>query len=188
MTVIGIAGQAEAGETTLANRLATFGRCRVLPFAEPLKRMLTELGVPRENIYGSFKDAPCPELCGKSGREAMQTLGTDWGRKLISPQLWVNAWLRRAIEATSKGECVIVDDVRFPEEAAAVKSLGGIVVYVDRLGAKTYEHPSESSLSEYKFDRTIQNPENQGFESSEVLAIWSLAGNRDYSSTILPRR
>ena len=60
----------------------------------------------------------------------MQTLGTEWGRAL-SPNLWIETWA-----ASLAGlDRVVADDVRFENEAAAVRALGGVVLRVERAGA-----------------------------------------------------
>ncbi len=59
----------------------------------------------------------------------MQTLGTEWGRTL-APDLWVNAWCRSIVGLKR----VVADDVRFDNEVAAVRALGGMVFEVRRLG------------------------------------------------------
>jgi hypothetical protein len=57
-------------------------------FADPLKDMLvTGLSVTRErDLDGPHKHDPT-NYGGKSPRELMQTLGTEWGRELIDPDI-----------------------------------------------------------------------------------------------------
>jgi hypothetical protein len=61
-----------------------FARVR---FAGPLKAMMAALGCTNAEIDGDRKEVPCDLLGGKSPRWAMQTLGTEWGRKLIGDDL-----------------------------------------------------------------------------------------------------
>jgi hypothetical protein len=71
----------------------------------------------------------------------MQTLGTEWGRDLIGPDLWVRAW-KAALPAGD----VTVDDCRFPNEVVAVEAEGGIVVRIERgVAAVAASHVSESN-------------------------------------------
>ena len=90
--IIGLTGLAGSGETTVARHLMGmhgFVRHRM---AEPLKSMLKALGLTEQQIDGDLKEVPCELLGGKTPRHAMQTLGTEWGRDLISQNLWVKAW------------------------------------------------------------------------------------------------
>ena len=73
------------------------------------------------------KEFPSDILNGLTPRYAMQTIGTDWGRKMIGDSLWVNAWRN----TLPKGN-IVVDDVRFENEADAVRELGGLVVRLTR--------------------------------------------------------
>ena len=58
----------------------------------------------------------------------------------------------------------IITDVRFPNEAQAIKDRGGIVIRVNRLDVDKFTtnfpqtlHPSETALDDYKFDHVIDN-------------------------------
>jgi hypothetical protein len=85
----------------------------------------------------------------------MQTLGTEWGRQLISPTLWVDAWMAAAL--TARG-AVIADDVRFADEADAVRALGGIVVLIRRTdGEPTIHNQHASEQLDLVADVTIDN-------------------------------
>lgn len=129
--VIGLCGPEGAGKTTAGKILAETYDGQVRPFAEPLKQMLLALGVPKRNLYGTpaEKLEPVSLLGGKTGRHAAQTLGTEWGRQQHDEELWVRAWRLRI-----EGEVapVIADDLRFLNEAAAVRSLGGEIICVVR--------------------------------------------------------
>ena len=126
-TVVGLCGAAGSGKTTAAAYLAErFGFERVR-FAGPLKDMLRVLGLGDDEIEGGSKEKPSALLLGKTPRQAMQWLGTEWGRNLIGEDFWVNAWGTRAFRFPS----VVAEDVRFKNEADAIRRMGGIVVRID---------------------------------------------------------
>lgn len=151
--VIGFAGSMYAGKSTAAARLVSrFGFHRVR-FAGPLKAMMAALGLSHEEIEGSLKETPSELLCGKTPRWAMQSIGTEWGRNLIGSELWVNAWRR----AASGYELVVADDVRFPNEAEAIKSAGGVLIRVDRPIANTDRLAHASETQVFKCDRVLIN-------------------------------
>lgn len=82
------------GKTTSAEYLRAFGFKR-LSFAGPLRRMvavlLTELGYDYDQLdtlLGLNKEQPLPSL-GVSSRDLMRTLGTEWGRQCVHPQIWL---------------------------------------------------------------------------------------------------
>lgn len=127
--LIAFTGYMGSGKTTAAEILAQHHRFKRHPFAAPLKKMIEQLGVPRDHIYGGRKGEPLSMLGGKSARHAMQTLGTEWGRHMICDDLWIRAW-----ERTLPHGDVVVDDLRFANEAAVVRRLGGLVVRIFRHG------------------------------------------------------
>lgn len=140
--VIGFCGAIGAGKTTAAQHLVDRHGLERVRFAGPLKSMMRALGLSEREIDGDLKETPSALLCGRTPRHAMQTLGTEWGRDLVAPDLWISVWRRQAIAACSRGG-VVADDVRFPNEVAAIRALGGIVVRVDRPGTATSGHASE---------------------------------------------
>lgn len=143
--IIGLCGLAGAGKSTVARHLADKHGYVLVPFAGPFKAMARAFGLTQREMAGDLKEAPCETLCGKTPRQFMQWLGTEFGREMIGPEIWVNAW-RRGIEQANidaiadmcdadARALVVSDDVRFANEAAAVRALGGVVLRIERPGA-----------------------------------------------------
>lgn len=146
--IVGLAGRAHSGKSSAASALQgmNFATIHVFSFAAPLKRMLLALGLTEAQLYGSVADKTTPSdlLCGKTPREAMITLGTEWGREMIGPNLWVNALKHRV--GNSSASLIIIDDVRFQSEVQAIRELGGLVLGIHRPGLASVApgHISES--------------------------------------------
>jgi dephospho-CoA kinase len=158
--IIGLCGAEGAGKSSVARRLAAVHAAEIIPFAKPLKDMLIALGVPPESLYGTpeQKEEPLDILCGKSGRYAAQRLGTEFGRNLIGPDIWVNAWTERVI--SSRAPTIVADDLRFHNEAETVRVLGGFVICVRNTRAAVVDrnkaHPSQRWW-DIRSDFTIDN-------------------------------
>jgi len=87
-------------------------------------------------------------------RELLQKLGTDALRDNLHYNVWVNA----LFADYSVHEDWIITDVRFPNEAKAIKDRGGKIIRVDRPFYKPINnHPSEVSLDNWEFDYKIGN-------------------------------
>lgn len=161
--VVAFIGPIGCGKSTAANCIKQLGYHRI-SFADPLKQMLMTLGLTYEQVYGGEKEIASPLLCGQTPRHAMQTLGTEWGRKLIANDLWVRAWQHRC----QSHQLVTVDDLRFPNEYKMVKALNGVVIGIVRPGeiAQT-AHESEA----YKFepDNVIMNTSTLNRFTRDVL-------------------
>ena len=142
-----LTGSAGSGKSTVASALAAMYGARVVKFASPLKAMLRAIGLADAHIEGELKEKPCDLLGGQTPRHAMQTLGTEWGRGLISNDIWVEAWTREVLGVLAEGSCVIVDDCRFENELDAALSMGGYVLRLERDGAGAGNHASESGLA-----------------------------------------
>jgi hypothetical protein len=146
------------GKTTVADLLIEHQR---VSFAAPLKRavsyMLSELGLDGFRYVYTDKEAIIPEL-GVSARHMMQTLGTEWGRACIHPDFWVMIARAEAQRILADGGSVVIDDVRFPNEATMIRELGGELWRIDRPGVSyDGDHSSESGLEDIAPDRVIVN-------------------------------
>ena len=146
------------GKTTVANLLIEHER---VSFAAPLKRavwnMLNDLGLEGFRYVYTDKEAIIPEL-GVSVRHMMQTLGTEWGRACIHPDFWVMIARAETQRIMADDRSVVIDDVRFPNEAEMVFELGGELWRIDRPGV-SYDgsHESEGGLESITPDRVIVN-------------------------------
>lgn len=90
----------------------------------------------------------------------LQWWGTEY-RRSQNQNYWVDQW-RAAIN--SKADIVLSTDMRFTNEAAAVKSVGGFTIQVNRKNidgtrfldpTRPANHPSETQLDGYNFDYEI---------------------------------
>ncbi len=152
-SLIALSGRAGSGKSTVADVLVNEAGFVRVKFASALKAMLTALyetaGFAQEEIddrlEGHLKERPCAVLGGQTPRFAMQTLGTEWGRSVISPSLWTNI-TRATIRANlNAGQSVVVDDLRFPNELALIEDMGGETATIVRgLGDEFTDHISES--------------------------------------------
>jgi predicted kinase len=156
MTVLGIVGLKGSGKGVVAARLVTKHNFKVVKFADPLKDMLRVLGLNDYDLEGEGKEKANGLVCGRTPRHAMQTLGTEWGRNHIGDEIWIEAWLRRAVAVQ---ENVVADDVRFGNEAAAIKAANGLLVKVvpQDNNFPTQNHPSETEVNSIFTDFVIMN-------------------------------
>lgn len=159
--IIGLYSPApQSGKSTVASELEQRGYV-IVPFAETLKLMLIpmleSLGYDRQGANYLVHQAKQVVVgdAGVSVRHMLQTLGTEWGRSCIHPEIWVRSWKGRAQQYSA----VVADDVRFPNEAAMIKLLGGEMWRIERPGVpREHGHASEGSLDGYDdFDRFITN-------------------------------
>ena len=151
--MIGLIGRAGAGKTFVANELFTMNQqVSIVSFAAQLRAELeAQLGVEPGTTW--LWDKPLsPAL-----RWILQQYGTNY-RRAQDPDYWVKKGMAVAEMYEAEGRLAVFDDVRFPNEANAIVGTGGLIVRVvateatrrERLGELPPDHPSETSLDDYK--------------------------------------
>lgn len=154
--IVGITGRAGAGKDTVAAILRDHHRFATMQFAAPLKTMLCSLlNVPKEAWEDrEWKETVIPEL-GVSPREMAQTLGTEWGRNCCGKNFWVKIGMHNAKSIGSELRkiddryTICFTDVRFENEADAIRSEGGYIIHIHRPGhdgGTKFQHPSEDGI------------------------------------------
>lgn len=150
--IIGLSGYARTGKDTVADILVETYGFRRIAFADKLKAVAYDLnpfihggggGMRRlqaeVNDFGWEKAKERPEV-----RRILQALGQAV-RENVGTQVWVDA----ALDALADDQPAVITDVRYPNEAGAVRARGGIVVRVLRLGVTAVnDHVSESAMDD----------------------------------------
>lgn len=170
MRVIGLVGKKRSGKDTAADWM-TKG-CPLsakIAFADPLKNaMVALLGCKSvEDMEAEFgKEDPIPFLGGVSLRKMYQTLGTEWGRRLIHSHLWIKLMDRRLDQLEKEGfELVVVSDVRFENEAEYLRNRGARMVHIVRPDPQELKpwwtrwrtHASEKGVKPERWETVIHN-------------------------------
>lgn len=130
--VLLITGPAGSGKSTVWRRmraLQEMDEAQMLrKFAGPLKEMIMSgFGLGYDHTEGLLKEVPLSQFGGVTPRHMMQTLGTDWGRTLIHPDLWAMAAVaevNKLIEERSSEFntlTVVFDDARFGNEISLMR-------------------------------------------------------------------
>lgn len=157
-TIIGITGPAGAGKDTAAQVLIDVRGYQRMSFADPIKAMLAAgLGLTPEQLNDpAGKEAPIDWIIGQTPRQLMQTLGTEWGRQLVHPDIWVRA-MARMIES-SPAQRIVIPDVRFENEAHAIRQMGGKIIRLEgRHNPTVPGHISESGIEPNPADWPLRN-------------------------------
>lgn len=184
--IIGLTGAAGSGKDTAARIIVAGHSACAYAFADPLRSMLAILigyaigydDTPENWLTDrELKEREIPVI-GASGRRLMQTLGTEWGRKLINPSLWIDLMRARIADASehprvARGEVpIIITDVRFDNEAQLIRELGGEVWLMLGRHQTVADHPSENGVSAHLVDRQIDNSGDLEHLRDQIGAAW----------------
>lgn len=152
--IIGFTGKKQSGKTTCCGYLDNFSiQSFKGALTEELKQNFPDLLQELSESY----EMPLDDLFLEKPslvRKLMQNYGTDVRRK-DDDNYWTNRWLERAkfIEGN-----IAVDDVRFLNEAKAVKDMGGVIIRVVRpSGNDNDQHISEVEQEQIEADYEIIN-------------------------------
>jgi hypothetical protein len=156
-TYVGICGFAQSGKDTLATQLRTRLGFEVRAFGDALRGMLYDIN-PVVDWGGFSRSRRIQEIVDLIGwedakkiypevRELLQRLGTEGGRRHIGEDVWV-----RSLFEKPHSSMLVIPDVRFPNEALAIKERGGVVVRIVRAGnSPVNAHVSETAYSDQDF-------------------------------------
>ena len=157
--LIGLHGRKGTGKDTVALLLSrSYGFAR-LSFAAPLKDMIAiGFGVRRADFEGEAKEIVIPWI-GKSPRELLQSLGTEWGRARIAQDIWVRHAERRLAGQLRHRMRSVITDCRFEDEAAWIRAQGGTVWHIERAAAPRGDlNASERGIGFFSTtDRAVPN-------------------------------
>jgi hypothetical protein len=188
--IVGLAGYATAGKDSAADALVERAGFVKIAFADSLRACAVALDpivghqvVEEEYEPGRFGPVVTPirytEAIDRHGyieakarypelRRTLQRLGTEVGREIIGPDVWVDATFNLLGESGD----VAIADMRFPNEAKAVKARGGIAVRVDRPGVgPANDHPSEMALDDWPFDARVGNGSTLEALGDEIMDV-----------------
>jgi hypothetical protein len=155
---------AQSGKSTVTRQLAEL--CPTTTFVNvkiswPLKAPLYAMGLTEAHVEGAEKDMPLAQLGGRSPRDYL----IDMAKQMFAhygPDVLANLAAVRIARELAKGNHVVVDDVRTPDDYAMVRRFGGSEVWrlwrpkpgqvVDTTGARI-----EGMLEGHAFDLRLDN-------------------------------
>jgi len=115
------------GKSTICRNAGDF---EVESFAEPLYRMIGEMlgshQLVAEMRERNTKHEPIADAGGKTLRQLLQTLGTEWGRETV----YENIWCDRLFRLHGHKKNLAIDDLRFENEYEAALERDALFVRV----------------------------------------------------------
>lgn len=160
MKIIGLIGKKESGKTTLAAIINKWIRnentsCYFLQFAGILKTMILKAKICDEEELYHVKTS--------FSREIMQKIGTNIIREQIDKNFFCKKMIQE-LKALIKEDpiyenaIVIIDDIRFENEADLIRDVGGILFRIVRpTWGDPDEHRSETEGDKISTSVTIFN-------------------------------
>lgn len=154
--LIGLTGLKQTGKTTAGDFLAHKYSFHHTSFAAPMRKFALDVLCMNETQLEFSKEQPLTFLDGKvTPRKFLQQLGTEFGRNMIHPDLWVRSCLMK-IDMNKR---TVVSDCRFDNEAHAIRAMGGRIIEITRRGQGNSgdTHASEAGIHPALIDHTISN-------------------------------
>ena len=138
MQLIGLTGRAGCGKNTVADFLCETHGFVQIALADPLRDGLKAmLGVTTEQLSRRDLTEARIDWIGRSPRELMQSLGTEWGREQVATDLWLRVAAQRIERIKASPPClhvagIVVSDIRYENEANWLSNLGGKLWLIKR--------------------------------------------------------
>ena len=174
--IVGLCGTAGSGKDAAAAHLTAHHGYTRRAFADPMRTALYALDPLVTTGAAVFRLAELVDRVGWDAakqhpdvRRMLQRFGTEVGRDQWGEDFWV----QRATGDLHPGDAVVFTDVRFPNEAAAVAALGGIVVEIRRPGvhleATVAAHASEAMA--FDRDAVVVNDDTLATLHERLMAV-----------------
>jgi hypothetical protein len=180
--LIGLTGHLRSGKDTVADMFVHYAGYTKLGFADALRRAALALD-PFVAMNPFHKLLRLSEVVnGPMGwtqakeeipevRQLLQRLGTEVGRDILGPNVWVQAFDRERyrLSLLEGAQRFVVPDVRFRNEADYVKdTYGSVLIRVLRPGFGGDKHPSETEQDTISVDGDILNESSIGALQASV--------------------
>ena len=164
-TIIGLAGKKRSGKTSAAQAILEIPNRRMIRvgFADPIKSEVAKIfGRTQEQEKSVIR--PVYQAVGEA---AKKLYGEDYWRNLL-----VDMWKTRL---SNHYDYLIIDDVRFPEEAKMIKEMGGQVWRVLRPETDNHgdNHISETEVDKIKPTLTLTNEKKLENFIDQVLVTFN---------------
>lgn len=149
MKIIGLSGKMGSGKTTLAKHIMNKYEDVVV------EKVAADLYAIQDFIYKRTGLT----MVGEKDRDLLIAIGM-WGRSKSS-SLWTDSCFNRIYKLSNN--VVIIDDIRFPEEAMAVEKMGGTLIRIEgvqrgpNVDPKSFTSSSECALDNWDFKHRISN-------------------------------
>lgn len=164
LRLIGLTGRARSGKDTVGQMLKEEFKAALFSFAQPIRDGLAAMvpGLGYDHFHGDKKEKVLYPY-GKSPRQMMQYLGTEWGRNLINENMWLLIAQAKIDEVREQFRHVVITDVRFENEAKFIRDQGGVIWHIERADAPQINaHASENGVAFMHGDVLISN--NHGLD------------------------
>lgn len=173
--ILGITGKMFSGKDTVAEFLHfAFRNSRITSFAYPMKQMMIDyFGFTYEDLYTVEGKNRYNEFWGMTNREALQKIGTECFRNNFHVDTWLKTMEVNIINDLTP--IIIIPDVRFPNEAELINSLGGSILKIVRddvvRDPSQMTHASETMIDQIPHDMLLVNDKDRTalFETSLYL-------------------
>lgn len=164
--LIGFVAGKQVGKTLASQYLCEHYGYTKLSFSDPLKHALQKIfGFSDEQLWGNEKEK-IDKYWGISPRFALQFIGTDLFRNQIKekiPHIGDNIWImimeKNIKQLLENGSSIVVDDIRFPNEAELISKLGGTLYRIVRpsITQTIDSHSSEQMNQLIDTDAVVNN-------------------------------
>ena len=155
--IIGFSGRAGAGKSTAAEHFEGRGFTRDA-YAKTMKEAVSIMfGIPLEILQADIvTKSQIDPYWGMTYRQILQLFGTEACRNVFGVDIWERILWRRYSD-NSVPRDIVIDDVRFENEAEAIITRGGFVIEILRDGGITDSHTSENGLPKELIWASIEN-------------------------------
>lgn len=181
---IALVAKRKSGKSTVADMLVRSHGYRRMSLAGPLKDSAVDMLNRWLDGQGTHRGRPYVTRSEIEGNKAvfrplLEWLGTTFGRDYLGTP---ERWIRQFSAALPSDTRVVVDDMRQPNEADALRAMGFVIVRIERpeserlaelarCGEPTGVMASERFIDQIEADTVIRNVDSLDYLAGQVCAL-----------------
>lgn len=149
--IIGLGHAARVGKDTCAAQLVEHHGYQRVAFADAIRDFVYRMD-PDVRLQVNVHGWEASKLAHPFVRHALVDAGYH-ARDVMGEDVWIRAAMRRVTSGRT-----VITDMRYPNEVDAIRSIGGVIVKVERPGVEPLPNVADQALASYDgWDAVIVN-------------------------------
>lgn len=173
--IIGLVGPSGSHKSRVSKHLRKMHGFSRIHAGMPIKKAVRKgFNLKKSQTAGNGKDQPSMKLGGAHPRAVMEAMAD--AQHSVAPDAITHSMRKRIIKRLAKGNSVVIDGVRTPEQAECIKAMGGHLCRVDNGKGPDPRKPMDMKQQNIQCDQTLDSSQGKNHLKQECDAYMQKLG------------